>query len=506
MMTGVGKPPGCYHHHYSLIEWHEYDIVDTDIYGWTYVSGQRERTMQVSISVSGRCLVSAALVFQALAWSCVCLFAGTTSTSAEERLLHIGDHFDDQDDWTGHDGVGCVDPPLPWSSYGDFCSDRIRIDDTDDVHGDGKCMWVAWAPAMQELGLMTFAVEGPSEFWVGFWWRHNPGWEWGRIDDTPSAASSTLDGDTDAFAEEIDLLDATDFPADDSFYVLIEEELLWCSGKDGNRLTGCIRGYFGTDAAPHASGTAVDKYIRDTTHKWFYGPESGGDRMMINFDQRHRAFWQGNTQLTSDIPFDRYDDSWHRVVIMLKHNTPHNCDGELRLWWNGVEAEWTMREGGYASNTELQFDDTECIWESFVVFGYQSRPDWGYGNTSYFDDIILADNRDDVEAFLEGSPSAVPQGSTNRGSALLAQCRPNPSSNGTTIHYSLTGPQHVRIQIHDQIGRLIRTLTDEQRQAGSHAVHWDGRDARGHRLCGGTYYYRLEADGRVVPGKALSIR
>jgi len=33
------------------------------------------------------------------------------------------------------------------------------------------------------------------------------------------------------------------------------------------------------------------------------------------------------------------------------------------------------------------------------------------------------------------------------------------------------------------------------REAGRHAVHWDGRDDGGQKVAGGVYFYRLKATG-----------
>ena len=45
--------------------------------------------------------------------------------------------------------------------------------------------------------------------------------------------------------------------------------------------------------------------------------------------------------------------------------------------------------------------------------------------------------------------------------------------------------------VHDVTGRLVRTLDDGPRAAGSHYADWDGRDGRGELLPSGMYFLRF---------------
>ncbi|NBC17377.1 MAG: T9SS type A sorting domain-containing protein, partial [Bacteroidetes bacterium] len=70
---------------------------------------------------------------------------------------------------------------------------------------------------------------------------------------------------------------------------------------------------------------------------------------------------------------------------------------------------------------------------------------------------------------------------------------PNPFNPQTTIRYTLAQPGAVTLRIYDVRGRLVRTLADARRPAGTYAVRWDGRDAQGQPVASGAYVYQLRA-------------
>ncbi len=65
-----------------------------------------------------------------------------------------------------------------------------------------------------------------------------------------------------------------------------------------------------------------------------------------------------------------------------------------------------------------------------------------------------------------------------------------------TLPYTLTGSgAPVLIQISDQQGNVVRTITAHPGQAGAHTYEWDGKNASGQPVAPGSYYYRVAALG-----------
>jgi phosphatidylserine/phosphatidylglycerophosphate/cardiolipin synthase-like enzyme len=89
------------------------------------------------------------------------------------------------------------------------------------------------------------------------------------------------------------------------------------------------------------------------------------------------------------------------------------------------------------------------------------------------------------------------------GALELAQSRPNPTSGGASIVFTVPSAGHVSLGIYDLTGRRVRSLVEGRVEAGSHAALWDGRDESGAREPAGVYWYRLATAGRTVSRKLI---
>ena len=88
----------------------------------------------------------------------------------------------------------------------------------------------------------------------------------------------------------------------------------------------------------------------------------------------------------------------------------------------------------------------------------------------------------------------------------LAGAHPNPFNPKTTLRFSLAERQRATLRLYDLTGRRVRTLLDETRDAGDHAVDWNGRDDAGRRLASGVYLVRFEAAGVREEEKLILIK
>ncbi|KAA0229956.1 T9SS C-terminal target domain-containing protein [candidate division KSB1 bacterium] len=76
---------------------------------------------------------------------------------------------------------------------------------------------------------------------------------------------------------------------------------------------------------------------------------------------------------------------------------------------------------------------------------------------------------------------------------VLEQNYPNPFNPATAIRYTLPINKRVSLRIYDMMGRVVRTLVDDQLQsAGRYEMKWDGKNVNGQRVASGVYIYSLE--------------
>ena len=79
---------------------------------------------------------------------------------------------------------------------------------------------------------------------------------------------------------------------------------------------------------------------------------------------------------------------------------------------------------------------------------------------------------------------------------------PNPFNPETTISYSLSQGENVKIEIYNVKGQLVRTLVNEDKAAGDHSVVWTGVDNNNRPVSSGVYYYKMTA-GKYSSSKKM---
>ena len=87
------------------------------------------------------------------------------------------------------------------------------------------------------------------------------------------------------------------------------------------------------------------------------------------------------------------------------------------------------------------------------------------------------------------------------GDLVLKQNYPNPFNPATTIEYTLPRASFITLKVYDLLGKEIRTLVQEKRQAGTHSVLFDAWD-----LPSNIYFYKLQSDNFCEIRKMLLVR
>lgn len=83
----------------------------------------------------------------------------------------------------------------------------------------------------------------------------------------------------------------------------------------------------------------------------------------------------------------------------------------------------------------------------------------------------------------------------------LEQNYPNPFNPATVIKYQLPKSAFVKISVFDILGKEVKTLVNEQKDAGYQQVEFNGGD-----LASGLYIYKIEADGFTDVKKMMLVK
>ena len=120
-------------------------------------------------------------------------------------------------------------------------------------------------------------------------------------------------------------------------------------------------------------------------------------------------------------------------------------------------------------------------------------PPWDY---QHYDAIGCIINGIDY-----GYTSSVKENQFTPSNFSLYQNYPNPFNPVTTIEFSLSSTEYVRLEIIDFLGREIATLVSENLSAGQYRRKWDAE-----KYASGVYYYRLKVGNRSEIKKLILLR
>ena len=124
--------------------------------------------------------------------------------------------------------------------------------------------------------------------------------------------------------------------------------------------------------------------------------------------------------------------------------------------------------------------------------------------------VILEENGTACEFALDdiyweaGVVSGVDDRGAAPGTIALLSNAPNPFIGSTELRFTLPATSPYEIGLFDPAGKRVMGFRGIGR-AGANAVRWNGRDARGHIVGPGVYYYRLVSDRRSAVRKVVRL-
>jgi len=212
------------------------------------------------------------------------------------------------------------------------------------------------------------------------------------------------------------------------------------------------------------------------------------------------AGWTATFQTSH--PFFHFDYETLRFALHL---------GDLALVGNERFAVSVAPGSAVSLLAEDRIDIEEKKWQlveiplaDFAVHGPIESVNFSgnFPGTFYLDDLALGANRLPSRAptaVLEEHLDPLPQ------AFALQQNYPNPFNSETVVHFALPTAEEVELALFNLIGQRVATLARGWREAGSHALRWDGRGDGGHALASGVYLYRLQVGSQQVETRKLML-
>ena len=205
--------------------------------------------------------------------------------------------------------------------------------------------------------------------------------------------------------------------------------------------------------------------------------------------------------------YEYCSDYWDPVELTL-------FNGKARE--EGVDLFWeTASEiNNFGFYVERRDIDNDGQWKD-VAFVKGRGTSSNINRYSYFDNNVVLNNTYEYrlkQVDLDGNKDCGSYSHTIRvkfahdGLFVLSQNFPNPFSETTMISFTLPEKTRAKLEILDLFGNVLRTIADQEFNAGTLNYSWD-------RLCNdetyapnGTYIYRLTAGNAVKTGKMTLVR
>ena len=118
-----------------------------------------------------------------------------------------------------------------------------------------------------------------------------------------------------------------------------------------------------------------------------------------------------------------------------------------------------------------------------------------YEDTSVYSDFAA------ISTYYLNRGGEVGDGIHSSISFQLSQNYPNPFNPATNIQFTIQNSGHVNLKVYDVLGREVKNIVNEFKQAGSYIVSFDGSE-----LSSGIYFYRLESGDFVQVKRMILLK
>lgn len=154
-------------------------------------------------------------------------------------------------------------------------------------------------------------------------------------------------------------------------------------------------------------------------------------------------------------------------------------------------------------NDRLDWTLSGAALELAPSFNYNS---WDIVDRARLGTNIAWNSRRNVP-YPYAATTGVPAADVRPVDPILGEPAPNPFRDVTSIAFDLSGVSGaVRLEVFDVAGRRVRLLADGARGGGRAEAQWDGANDAGEPMPPGSYFFRLDAGGRIDSKKVVKAK
>lgn len=205
-------------------------------------------------------------------------------------------------------------------------------------------------------------------------------------------------------------------------------------------------------------------------------------------------------------------------------------DGSPTSWtysiWNGTEwlpslyGEYVVNNCGWTTDGILykDYDSTTMTWTKVSANGHINYNQNCSNPAPNSDDVrvISAEYQENDNGSMvnsertlisyEGYQLGVLNTDSMIDDFILEQNFPNPFNPNTKISFSIFENTNVELLIYNVRGELINLLIDDNLEANSYNLVWNGKDDLGHQVGAGIYFYSLKTDNNIQTKKMVLVK
>ncbi len=133
-------------------------------------------------------------------------------------------------------------------------------------------------------------------------------------------------------------------------------------------------------------------------------------------------------------------------------------------------------------------------------------------NGTYYVSVQTIDNSYVGSAFSDEISFEITNGIVSNDSDIVPMITrlnknyPNPFNPETTISFDINKSQHVKLEIYNVRGQKVKTLCNDNLQAGNHKYIWNGRDQNNNKVASGVYFAKMTSKSLTKTQKMILMK